>query len=81
MAKVIINLGYRSFVINADQAIKLAEMLQDAEIYETKYHASTPDRSSHNTYHIYPPSPDNNVTMQLLTTEAYKMYKLAGKPE
>jgi hypothetical protein len=81
MSKVVVNLGYRSIVLDADKAIALAELVADAEMYQSKYHSKTDTQDSHNTYHIYPAEPDNGFSMQMLTNESYNMYKLAGKPD
>lgn len=80
MSKVILNLGYRSFVLDAEQAIPLINMLSGAEVYESKWHNRTETQDSYSSYHIYPMTQDNAFQMQLLTDEAYRMYKLAGKP-
>lgn len=80
MAKVIINLGYRSYVVSADKAVALANLVAEAEVYESKWHSKTDTTASFNTYHIYPVSQDQAFTMQLLTDESYRLYKLAGKP-
>lgn len=81
MSKVVINLGYRSVVVDMEKALALAHLLEDAEIYESKYHSAENGKSSYNTHHIYPMSQDTSFTMQLVTNESYNMYKLAGKPE
>lgn len=81
MSKVVINLGYRSIVVDADKAIAIADMLQHAEMYQSKYHSAENGNPSYNTHHIYPIEPDNGFSMQMLTTESYNMYKLAGKPQ
>ena len=81
MSKVIINLGYRSVVLDTEKALALVSMLEDAELYESKYHSATDGKSSYNTHHIYPMTQDHSFTMQLVTNESYNLYKLAGKPE
>lgn len=81
MSKVIINLGYRHVVLDADKALALIGMLEDAEMYESKYHSAVDGKSSYNTHHIYPMTQDNAFTMQMVTNESYNLYKLAGKPE
>lgn len=81
MSKVVVNLGYRSIVLDADKAIALAELVADAEMYQSKYHSGENGKPSFNTYHIYPAEPDNGFSMQMLTNESYNMYKLAGKPD
>lgn len=81
MSKVIVNLGYRSIVLEAEKALALISMLEDAERYESKYHSGENGKSSFNTYHIYPVDVDNGFHMQMLTNESYNLYKLAGKPD
>lgn len=81
MSKVVINLGYRSIVVDADKAIAIADMLQHAEMYQSKYHSAENGNPSYQTYHIYPAEPDNGFTMQLISNESYNLYKLAGKPQ
>lgn len=81
MSKVIISLGYRNVVLDTEKAVALMEMLQDAEVYESKYHSAADGKPSYSTHHIYPMTQENAFTMQLVTNESYNMYKLAGKPE
>lgn len=81
MSKVVVNLGYRNVVVDADKALALAAILEDAEVYESKYHSAQDGKPSYNTHHIYPMTQDNTFTMQLITNESYNLYKLAGKPE
>jgi Tfp pilus assembly protein PilE len=81
MSKIILNLGYRNIVLDADKAIALVAMLDGAEMYESKYHSKTDTQDSHNTHHIYPMLQEQAFNMQLVTAEAYRMYKLAGKPD
>ncbi len=81
MSKVVMNLGYRSIVVDADKAIAIAELIQDAETYQSKYHSGENGKPSYHTFHIYPVEAENGFTMQLITNEAYNMYKMAGKPD
>lgn len=81
MSKVIVGLGYRSIVLDADKAIAIAELMTGAEVYESKWHSKTDTQDSYNSYHIYPVTQDHAFTMQLLTDDAYRMYKLSGKPQ
>jgi hypothetical protein len=81
MSKVILELGYRSYVLNAKDAVALAEMLGRAERFEAKWHSKTEDRDSHYTHHVYADNASDAPTMRILSDETYNMYKLAGKPE
>ena len=81
MSKVIVNLGYRSVVLDAEKALALVSMMQDAETYQSKYHSGENGKPSFNTHHIFPVDADSGFTMQMLTNESYNLYKLAGKPD
>jgi Tfp pilus assembly protein PilE len=81
MSKVIVNLGYRNIVLDADKAVALAALIEGAEMYEAKYHSKTDTTDSHNTHHIYPMTQEQAFTMQMVTKESYNLYKLAGKPD
>lgn len=82
MSKVVIDMGYRSFVMDADVGVKVLDLLSKAELYTEKYHSSTESKPSYNTFHIYPiDAKQSTISMRLLGDEAYKMYKLAGAPE
>ena len=81
MSKVIIELGYRSYVLDAKDAVALAEMLGKAERYEAKWHSKTDDKEPHYTHHVYTDNAADAPTMKILNDDAYNMYRLAGKPE
>lgn len=81
MSKVVIDMGYKSYVMDAEQGIAVLTALSDCEVYQEKYHASTDGQPSFNTHHIYPLDSTSGIQMRLISNDAYKMYKLAGKPE
>lgn len=76
MAKCVISIGYRNFVIDSDKGVQLLDILADAEIYEEKYRGnSTPC-----TYHVYSEQDNGTVSLRLLPQGFYSLAKLAGKP-
>lgn len=83
MAKVIVGIGYRKYVVDVDKAVKLIDMISDAELYEDKWHpkddaTGTP---SYTTYHIFQQETnDGSISLTYLSTTQYNMWKLAGKP-
>ncbi len=81
MGKVIVEIGYRSYVLDANDAVLLADMLGKAERYEAKWHSKTDTLESHHTYHIYTEHAPDAPSMKILSDSAYNMYKLAGKPK
>ena len=75
MSKVIVSIGWNNeFVMDADKALTLLDLLKDAEKYQDKY------GKNGNTFHIFPQ--DKEVaTLKVLSTNMYNLAKLAGKPE
>ena len=52
MAKVILEFGYdKAFVMDADKALTLLDLLKDAEVYKEVYRSH---EKGGNTYHIFP---------------------------
>lgn len=81
MAKCVVGIGYKSFVMDADKGLQLLDLIADAEIYEEKWHSETKGH----TYHVFANeghSGSNGVGMELkvLPNKFYQMAKLAGKP-
>jgi hypothetical protein len=78
MSKIVIDLGWRKYVVNTDEAVKLAAMLSTAELYESKY---TKDEKGEGVvmHHIYPQD-DMRWHMDIMPDSVYRMAKLAGKP-
>lgn len=76
MAKCVIDFGHSNYVIDADKAVKLMELLDQAEVYQSRWRREDEGGS---TKHIY--DADRVCTAELLSEAKYKMYKLAGKPE
>lgn len=80
MAKVVIELGYRKYVVDAKQALLVAEMLATAEVYASKY-GKDPEGNTMITHHIYDVDSDApNWYMNIMPESLYRMAKLAGRP-
>lgn len=77
---VVISLGYKSYVMSNKDAVALAEILENAEIYETIWIPSGERNGGpDHTYHIY--ENIEIIDMKLIGADLYRMAKLAGKPE
>jgi hypothetical protein len=80
---VVIELGYKKFVLPRDKAMVLIDCLEGAEIYEEKYWNDEKRRqfgmTETYTYHVYPN--DANFSMQIVSDSKYQMARLAGKPQ
>jgi hypothetical protein len=75
MSKVIVSIGWNNeFVMDADKALTLLDLLKDAEKYQDKY------GKNGNTFHIFPQDKEL-ATLKVLSTNMYNLAKLAGKPE
>ena len=78
MAKVIVEFGYdKAFVMEADKALTLLDLLKDAEVYKENWRSS--DKGG-NTFLIYPQEKEL-CSMKVLSSNMYSMARLAGKPE
>ena len=80
---VVMEVGYVKFILSNAKALALANILEEAEVYESKY-MNTSDREKRGitteyTYHVYPN--DKSYDMKLVSEAHYQMAKLAGKPE
>jgi hypothetical protein len=78
MSKVVIEIGYKKYIVNADEAIKMAAMLSTAEIYETTYQRDSKGEGI--TMHYVYPQEDMRWHMEIMPDNVYRMAKLAGKP-
>lgn len=79
--KCVINLGYKSYVMDTNKALTLLELLDSVEIYEEEWHREEDGKPSYTTYHVYPPEEMGVASVKLLPTNIYNVAKLAGKPE
>jgi len=78
MSKVIVSIGWNNdFVMEADKALTLLDLLKDAEKYQEVYRSSDKGGS---TFHIFPQQKEL-ATLKVLSTNMYNLAKLAGKPE
>ena len=73
---MIVEIGYKKYILSAKNAVLLSEILENAEIYEDKYLGGNEGYS----HHVYPQE-RAEITLKLLPDSLYRMYKLAGKPE
>lgn len=79
---IVIELGYKKYVLPRDKAMVLIEALEHAETYETKYWDEAKrlaiGMTEPYTYHVYPN--ESSFSMNIITDSHYQMAKLAGKP-
>jgi len=79
---VIIDLGYRSVVLQTEDAVRVAEILARGETFVEKYRTKEEKEKSgidtDYTYHVYPQ--EQPFSMKIMPDSQYQMAKLAGKP-
>lgn len=78
--KAVIQLGYRRYVMEAEDALALAKALVNAERYDKKWRAEDKGGTS---YHVWT-SNENNAdltSIELISDNLYRLAKLAGEPE
>lgn len=79
MSMAIVKFGYMHLVLPNDQAMKIADTLLEAEVYEQHYAKDGNDKTIR-THHIYKKE-DVSIGVEVISDTQYKMYKLAGKPK
>ena len=73
--KAIVNIGYKAYVMDADKALTMLGMLEQAEVYENKWENKT------TAHYIYPQDNSDHIReLKLLPDALYRMAKVAGKP-
>jgi hypothetical protein len=79
---ITIEIGYKTLVMNKEDAMMMIGVLERAEIYNKKYWSDEDKKArgmdSNYTHHVYPN--DTQYSMHILTDDIYRMAKLAGKP-
>ena len=81
MAKCVVSIGYKNFVLESDKGVQLLDLLADAEVYEEKWNSGTKE----NTFHVYANDGHGSadgiaLSFKVLPNRFYQMAKLAGKP-
>ena len=72
--KAIVKVNYKDFVMDAEKALTMLSLLEEAEVYESKWDGKT---SAH---YIYNQENDSVRELKLVPDALYRMAKLAGKP-
>ena len=80
---VVVDLGWKKYIMSKEKAMQLVDCLEHAELYEEKYWSDEKRReigmTETYTYHVY--TNDSNFNMQIISDSKYQMAKLAGKPQ
>ncbi len=71
--KAIVKVNYKDFVMDAEKALTMLSLLEEAEVYESKWDGKT---SAH---YIYNQDSDSVRELRLIPDALYRMAQLAGK--
>jgi len=78
---VVVEIGYRKYVMDTEKAVKVAELLANAELYDRTYipQEERVDSDVEYIHHIW--GAEDTVAMRVITDHTYRMAKLAGKKD
>ena len=76
--KVRIEIGYKTYIVDANEGVQLMQILNNAELFEEKSKRNNEGVYS-STFYCYEQD-DKGVSICLVPTSLYRMAKLAGKP-
>ena len=79
MTKAIIRVGYEQYVMDAEDALKMHEILAKAERHKRDYRSRDEGGPLH--YVWAQDSEDEARNFEIMPDNLYRMAKLAGKPE
>ena len=77
MSKCVIDIGYKHYIVDTEQALIVSEMLSKAELFDDKYNGT----GIPNTFHVWEQDDTTRFTITILPDSVYRIGKLAGKPE
>lgn len=77
MSKVCVNIGYKKYVMEVEDAMQFTALLANSEEYEE---VSRREAEGGITYHVYDIGAGVGFSMNLISDSLYQMAKLAGKP-
>ena len=73
---VVLSLGYDEYVMSAENALTIVNILNRAERYKENYRSG-----GGTTYHIWENEAPYSLTMKVIAMGHYRIAKAAGKPE
>lgn len=78
MPKAVIQLGYNHYVMDAEDALAIHEIIAKAERYQRKYRSK---EDGGPLFYIWEQDEFDMRSIELMSDSLYRMAKLAGKPE
>lgn len=79
--KAKIQIGYKTWVLDHDKAMQILTLLDEAEVYDSKYQKDMGDGGgAFTTHYVYPQEDIKTHNLELIPDKLYAMWKLAGKP-
>lgn len=79
MGKAIVRFGYDNYIMEAEDALTIHEILGKSEHYYRKYQSKENGGTMH---YVWPQDMSDDLKgLELVPDNLYRMAKLAGKPE
>lgn len=78
MAKAIVSIGYEDYVVDAEDALKLYEIIAKAERYKQRYRCRDEGGPLHFVW--AQDNEDDIKSIRLINDGLYQIAKMAGKP-
>ena len=79
MPKAIIQLGYNQYVVDAQDALKVYEIINKAERYRSQYRSREDGGTVH---YVWPQDDQDDIKdIRIISDSLYQIAKMAGKPE
>lgn len=78
---VVVEIGFRKYVMDTEKAVKVAELLTNAEMYERTYipEEKRVDSDVEYIHHIW--HAEETVQMRVISDHLYRAAKLTGKKD
>ena len=73
MGKAVISIGYTSYIVEPEDALRIAQVMTDAERYEENGYGDS------RTVHVWSGINNTTTTIQFISDDTYRMGKAAGK--
>jgi hypothetical protein len=79
--KAVIQIGYRSYIMEPEEALALLQVIAKAERYEAKWRKEEDGGTSYHVWNEVEESRGHDAgSLRLITDDHYRIAKLAGAP-
>ena len=80
--KAVIKIWYKDYILPANKALEILEVLESADLWEAVYHSAEGNEGGRYSYHVWSNIEEAKPThFELVSDDLHRMAKLAGRPE